>query len=641
MSAKLILAIICPWLIGMGFSIPAWSMIMIGILPWGIADWAARNSDLISIKQAFSLVLLVESIVAFCAICLFVFKGCKFSKNKLALKWHCAVLAPSLTAGLFLALRGANIEFPTDMFIYHNRNLSQDQLLSQAGREFLYNSRFNWHYSMQHFLWNLQNTYSINTSGKIAALNAFTALLASANLTWALTKRWELSWLCTLLFLIGFGHQNFSFAHQISLNGTLIGIAAILASATPLLLSLNKSDSKQKDIVLGSLLLICAGTISYKAHAVTAYFTANILIASWTVTCFTFNKKRIMRGLSLILSAAGLAVLNKMELHPNFVSVAKYPEYMKIVHRFKFLKYDFQIFWPALPNSTIEITFIACIVLSIVVIYCKYISEGAVKNSSLALSILPFIVLAEWVVPGINDLTFKLISPEVAYRIAWTTLFWISIPVLLQAISKFLESRFVNINNYLKASLAIFLVALGIPIHNGLESNILNSKVPHLLSPLETSSMADGSLIQRDLNLLNRLCKKLSPNSFTLSDPFIGEILTYRSECPRPLANRNYTSLSLESAESMYYAGLKEAMADESSLKQWLEDKSIGTIVLRKSHQNYTSEIGLNSRQWQADLVSSYQDLSLAKLNEHNLKRAGFTNIISTPNLLVFTQIIR
>ena len=641
MSAKLILAIICPWIIGMGFNIPAWSMIMLGILPWGIADWAARNSDLISIKQAFSLVLLIESIAAFCAICFFIFKGYRLSKNKLSLKWYCAVLAPSVTAGLFLALRGANIEFPTDMFIYHNRNLSQDQLLSQAGREFLYNSRFNWHYSMQQFIWNLQNNYSISTSGKIAALNAFIALLASANLTWVLTKRWELTWLSTLIFLIGFGHQSFSFAHQISLNGTLIGIAAILASATPLFISLNKSGCKPKDLILRSILVICAGIISYKAHAVTAYFTANILIATWAVACFTFSKKRIIRALSLILSTTGLAILNKMELHLNFVGVANYPEYMKIIHKLKFLNYDFQVFWPALPNSSIEITFIACGVLSIVVIYCKYISEGAVKKSSLALSILPFLVLAEWVVPGINDLTFKLISPEVAYRIAWTTLFWISIPVLLQEISKSLGSKFTNTNNYLKASLAIFLVALGIPIHNGKESNILNSKVPHLLSPLETSSMADGSLIQGDLDLLNRFCKKLSPNSYTLSDPFIGEILAYRSECPSPLAIRDYNSLSLEATESMYYLGLKEAMADESSLKQWLEAKSIGAVVLRKSHQNYTSEIGLNSRHWQADLVSSYQDLSLAKLNEHNLKRAGFTNIVSTPNLLVFTQIIR
>ena len=639
MSAKLILAIICPWIIGIGFNVPAWSMIMLGILPWGIADWTARNSDLVSIKQAFNLVLLIESVIAFCAICFFIFKGYRFSENKLSLKWHCAVVIPSVVAGLFLAIRGANIEFPTDMFNYHYRNLSQDQLLSQEGREFLYNSRYNWHYSMQHFLWNLQNNYSISTSGKIAALNTFVALLASANLTWVLTKRWELSWLSTLIFLIGFGHQSFSFAHQISLNGTLIGIAAILASATPLFISLNKSGCKPKDLILRSILVICAGIISYKAHAVTAYFTANILIATWAVACFTFSKKRIIRGLSLILSFTGLAVLNKMELHSNFVGVANYPEYMKIVHRLKFLDYDFQIFWPALPNSTIEITFIACIVLSIGVIYCKYISEGAVKNSSLALSILPFIVLAEWVVPGINDLTFKLISPEVAYRIVWTTLFWISIPVLLLEISKNLQSRFIQIDNCLKAALVFLLVALAIPIHNGKESNILNSKVPHLLSPLELSSMADGSFIEADINTINEFCMKTEfpRNSRLLSDPYIGEILNSQSECPKSLAKLDYTKNSFEGAETSY-AGLRKAKNSFHALNEWLEVNSIGMIAIMINHNSYSSEIGLNSRSWQSDLVSSYQHLSVNNFDRRMLEEVGFSETMVTNKLVIFTR---
>lgn len=641
MSIKLLIAILCPWLICIGLNRPAWTMIMLGILPWGMADWAARNTDLVSIEQAFNLILLVEFIGALFVVTIYLTKWRQLEKRKLDLNWHCAVLAPALIAGIFLALRGVNIEYPTDLFIYHNRNLSQNQLLSQAGNELIYNSRFNWHYSTQHYLWNLQNNFSISTSGKIAALNAFTALLASSNLTWVLTKRWELSWLCTLLFLIGFGHQSFSFAHQISLNGTLIGLAAILASATPLIISLDKSHSRTKDIILRSLLIIGTGIISYKAHAVTAYFTMNLLITTWCTACLTLNKKRSIQALSLVVIAAALARLNNMRLHGSFEQVSNYPEYMRIVHKIHFLDWNFTVFWPALPNSTIEITFIACAVLSFIVICCKYMSKRKVSNSSISLGILPFLVLAEWVMPGINNLTFKLISPEVAYRIAWTTIFWVSIPVLLLEISHNLQSILIHTNSYLKATLITLLLALGIPIHNGKESNILNSKVPHLLSPLEIASMADGSVVEGDLRALNNFCKKQSQSSFTLSDPFIGEILTYRSECPTPIAKRDYQALSLESAEATHYRGLKEAITDDNNLKQWLEDNSIGVVVLRKSHQNYTSAIGLNSRHWQADLVSSYKDLSLTKLSKGSLKRAGFSKFRSTPNFLIFSKPIQ
>ena len=487
MSTKLILAILAPWLTGTALGMPAWLIIVSGITPWAAADILARNTEAISIKQAYTAVLLIEAVSCFATICWLISrKRCPEIKWSTS-RWLFAVLTPAALIGIGLTMRGVIVEFPTDSFYYYHTNFALEQLTSKIGPGLGYNSGQNWYYSGQYFLWNLQNSLSIKTASGIAGLNSFLAILASGNLAWRLTRRWELAWLCSLLFLVGFGNQSFSFIHQLSLNGTLIGIALILSAATPLLDAVDAATVEIGKLLGYTVLMTAIGWLAFKAHALAGYFTLNVLAATWLSACIANSQSRITRAITAGASAATIAILRKKDYDPNLQAVSEYPEYMRIVHVRSFYGNTLLWFWPALPNSTLEISLIASTVFAAANIVIRSSGISAIANSSVALSALPFIVYAEWLLPGVNDLTFKLISPEVAYRIAWSSLFWISIPVMAMEISKALSSQHGKVDQWLKAVILAVVGLLSVPVHHGTESNILNSKVPHLLSPLELS----------------------------------------------------------------------------------------------------------------------------------------------------------
>ena len=206
-------------------------------------------------------------------------------------------------------------------------------------------------------------------------------------------------------------------------------------------------------------------------------------------------------------------------------------------------------------------------------------------------------------------------------------------------ISKTLSSQHGIINQWLKAVILGVVALLSIPVHLGTESNILNSKVPHLVSPLESASVADGSSVEPIIKPLDLICHQdeALKQGYLLSDPFVGAVLR-RSKCAYPVAGLDYTKNSVESAEKGFYQGLSNSINSEKGLKHWLDDKQINIIVLRSKYPAYYSEIGMNSRHWQPDLVSSYQNLTLNKLNEALLKKVGFSKQLQQNDLLVFTR---
>lgn len=639
MNAKLVIALLAPWITGVTLGSPAWLILLSGIAPWAVADWLARNTEFISIKQAFTGLLLIEALTCIAAgLWLAAHKGWKrFDQSRRT--WLIAVLAPAALVGIGLAMRGTSVEFPSDSFHYYHFNFTQEQLASKVAPGLDYSSVHNWYYSTQYFLWNLQNNLSISTAGKIAGLNTFTAILAGTNLTWQLTKRWELAWLSCILFLVGLGHQSFSFIHQISLNGTLVGIALVLATTTPLLKSISVDNIDVKKLIGCTVVVLVTGSIAFKAHAATGYFTLNLAAATWIAASLAIKQSRIIRVITAALTTTGLAILNKKEFNPNLRLVYEYPEYMRIVHSISINGNTFYWFWPALPNSTLEITLIASTVLAIICLWIKAKGISTLANSTVALCSLPFIVFAEWLIPGINDLVFKLTSPEVAYRIAWTSLFWISIPVMTMEISNALSGRYHEINSWLKNGVLTMLALLAIPVHIGTESNIFNSKIPHLLSPLESTSVADGSSIEPIIKHLNSICilEKGLTQGYLLSDPFVGAVLS-RANCGYPLAGLNYGRNSVESAEKGFYPDLSLAINNKQNLNKWLTEKQINMIVLKSSYPSYYSEIGMNSRHWQPDLVSGYKNLAVNQLNEALLKQVGFSKRLQGNNLLVFTR---
>jgi hypothetical protein len=78
----------------------------------------------------------------------------------------------------------------------------------------------------------------------------------------------------------------------------------------------------------------------------------------------------------------------------------------------------------------------------------------------------------------------KLIEPDSAYRLVWTSLFWISIPLMAWA----LERRWRAVGRtrgVLVVTIAGVIAVLAFPQELRGLPNVFVSKVPYLLTPLE------------------------------------------------------------------------------------------------------------------------------------------------------------
>jgi hypothetical protein len=332
-----------------------------------------------------------------------------------------------------------------------------------------------------------------------------------------------------------------------------------------------------------------------------------------------------------------LLVLNRMPWHPKLESFYAWPEAMRFVHDYRFLGHRFFYFWPSLPVATWEPVFLAALGFSGVCLWL-WRSWRQPPGAVLALALLAPLVLLEWWVPFVNDLVFKLIEPDSAYRLVWTSLFWISIPAMAWALDqRWRVGR--RPRAVLVATLAGLIAVLAIPLELRGRPNVFVSKVPHLLTPLEEVRQVDGATIEPILGPLRELCDRdpLLKGGTLLSDPYVGAVLGTR-QCLAPVAARDITKLAASTVESGQYPGLHRALGSPAALKAWLDGHRVDLVVLRDAYVPYESRIARASNHWQPDLVSSYAHLSLNTLTTARLQRVGFRLVRHEQGLRVYLR---
>jgi hypothetical protein len=354
------------------------------------------------------------------------------------------------------------------------------------------------------------------------------------------------------------------------------------------------------------------------------FFVLNLSLSMW-IAFIWISKDIFLRFAASLLIATFFVLLCFLPWNSFIESIYSYPDSFRIVHKTLVLGQRVIWFWPAMPNSIFEPVLIAASLLggaSLLSLSAKRLTFS--YFAILVLALLPFIVFAEWALPVVNNVVFKLIPPDVAYRIAWTSLFWISIPVVAQELSKSIFFGY-SCKHGVKAFVQGLIVVLALPVNVGASSNIFHSKIPHLLEPIRLKSMVDGSDMQPLLYSIAKFCAKQRHDlgSKILSDPMVGSVVN-RSSCYHPLALRDYNSLTLDAAEQLIYPGLKQSLGHPARLRRWLASRNVGLIILRSHYPNYTSDVGLNSGHWQADLVSSYRNLALNGLDGKKLSEAGY-----------------
>jgi hypothetical protein len=638
----LLAAIAAPLLWGWRWRRPTWQILVLGLGSWPTIGWLSLLPVGLGLRQAYSLLTVLDLLLLAATVAVRP-GGWRGRLTDPSLRRPLlAVLAPALVCAVALGLRGVIVEFPSDGFVYYNTYFGSDLLNTVRLDPLLYSAPANWFFTAASYLFSFPEALAPWRASLLAALNTFLVLTASCQLTLRLTGRVALGWLTALLFLLGMGHQNFSFFHQIALNGTLPGLALVLAAATPLLGLLQRPAMPgARRLVQAMALLAAVGFLAYHSHGVTAYLTINLLVATTAAGLVIWPSRRRL-GVSLGVAAMVLLALNRRPWPEWLESFYAWPEAMRFVHDYHLLGHRFFYFWPSLPVATWEPAFLAAMGFSVV---CGLLWRGwrQPPGAVLALALLPPLVLMEWWLPFVNDLVFKLIEPDSAYRLVWTSLFWISVPVMARAVDQRCQhvgpwpTALVRLT--IMATLAGLIAVLAIPIELPGRSNVLVSKTPHLLTPAEEVRQADGTTIEPILGPLEELCKR-DPSlrgRALLSDPYVGAVLGLR-QCLEPVAARDITKLAAFTVETGQYPGLRRAMASRAGLRAWLDAQRVDVVLLRDTYVPYESRIGRASNHWQADLLSRYADLSLNRLTTAQLERVGFRLVAHQHGMRVYLR---
>ncbi len=621
--APLLLAIAAPLLWGWRWGRPTWQVLLLGVGPWAAIGWLSLLPGGPSLRQAYGLLVLVDLLVVAAALAIRPRRWRDRLADHALARPLLAVFAPAVLCAVALGWRGVILEFPSDGFVYYATYFGSDLLDTVRLDPVRYSSPANWFFTAASYLFGFPEALAPWRASQLAALNTFLVLLASCQLSLRLTGKVALGWLTALLFLLGMGHQNFSFFHQIALNGTLPGLALVLAGATPLLGLLQaKAWPGPRRVGQATAVLLVSGYLAYHSHGVTAFLTVNLLIVA-TAACLVLWPSR--RRLMLSTAGAGLLLLalNRMPWHPRLESFYDWPETMRFLHDYRLLGHRFFYFWPSLPVATWEPVFLAALGFSGVCIGL-WRSWRQPPGVVLALALLAPLVLLEWWVPFVSDLVFKLIEPDSAYRLTWTSLFWISIPAMAWALDqRWQGGRRPRV--VLVASMAGLIAVLTFPLELRGRSNVFVSKAPHLLTPLEEVHQADGATIEPILGSLWELCDRHPSlkGRMLLSDPYVGAVVGTR-QCLAPVAARDITKLAASTVEAGQYPGLRSALGSPITLRAWLDGNRVDLVVLREAYVPYVSRIAQASNHWQPDLVSSYADLSLNSLTTPQLQRVGF-----------------
>jgi hypothetical protein len=621
--APLLLAIAAPLLWGWRWGRPTWQVLLLGVGSWAAIGWLSLLPGGPSLRQAYGLLVLVDLLVVVAALAIRPRRWRDRLVDHALARPLLAVLAPALLCAVALGWRGVILEFPSDGFVYYATYFGSDLLDTVRLDPLRYSAPANWFFTAASYLFGFPEALAPWRASLLAALNSFLVLLASGQLSLRLTGKVALGWLTTLLFLLGMGHQNFSFFHQIALNGTLPGLALVLAGATPLLgLLQEKAWPGARRVGQATAVLLVSAYFACHAHGVTAFLTVNLLIVATAASLVLWPSRQ-----RLMLSTAGagllLLALNRMPWHPRLESFYDWPETMRFLHDYRLLGHRFFYFWPSLPVATWEPVFLAALGFSGV---CMGLwrSWRQPPGVVLALALLAPLVLLEWWVPFVSDLVFKLIEPDSAYRLVWTSLFWISIPAMAWALDRRWQAGR-RPRRVLVATIAGLIAVLAFPLELRGRSNVFVSKAPHLLTPLEEVRQADGATIEPILGPLRELCDRegLLAGRTLLSDPYVGAVLGSR-QCLTPVAARDITKLAASTVESGQFPGLRQALGSPASLRAWLDGHQVDLVVLREAYEPYVSRIARASNHWQPDLVSSYADLSLNSLTTPQLQRVGF-----------------
>ena len=619
----LLLAVAAPLLWGWRWRRPTWQMLVLGVGSWAAIGWLSLLPAGPSLRQSYDLLVALDLLVVALALAV----RPRRWRQRLADPWRgqswLAVLAPALLCAVALGMRGVIVEFPSDGFVYYTNYFGSDLLNTVRLDPLRYGSPANWFFTAASYLFGFPEGLDHGRASLLAALNTFLVLAASCQLSLRLSGNGALCWLTALLFLMGMGHQNFSFFHQIALNGTLAGLALVLAAATPLLgLLQGAAWPGVRRLARETAVLLVAGYFAYHAHGVTAFLTVNLLIVAGAASLVLWPSRP-----RLVISAVGagglLLALNRMPWHPKLTSFYGWPEVMRFVHDYRVLGHRFFYFWPSLPVATWEPVFLVALGFSGVCLWL-WRGQGQPPGAVLALALLAPLVLLEWWVPFVNDLVFKLIEPDTAYRLVWTSLFWISIPAMLLGLDQRWK-RACRPRAVLVPTLAGLIAVLAFPLELRGRPNVLVSKVPHLLTPLEEVRQADGATIEPLLGPLRELCDRdpLLKGRTLLSDPYVGAVVGTR-QCLAPVAARDINYLVAFTVESGQYPGLRHALGSPAALKAWLDRHRVDLVVLREAYAPYDSRIGRASGHWQPDLVAKYADLSLNNLTTAQLERVGF-----------------
>ncbi len=621
--APLLLAIAAPLLWGWRWRRPTWQMLVLGVGSWGAIGWLSLLPGGPSLRQAYGLLVVLNLLLVMAALVVRPRRWSQRLADRSLGRPLLAVLAPALLCAVALAWRGVIREFPSDGFVYYATYFGSDLLDTVRLDPLLYSAPANWFFTAASYLFGFPEALVPWRASQVAALNTFLVLLASCQLSLRLTGKVALGWLTSLLFLLGMGHQSFSFFHQIALNGTLPGLALVLAGATPLLGLLQEMAwPGARRVGQATALLLLSGYLAYHAHGVTAFLTINLLIVATAASLVIWPSRQ-----RLMLSTAGagllLLALNRRPWNPKLESFYSWPEEFRFVHDYRFLGHRFFYFWPSLPVATWEPVFLAALGFSGVCL-ALWRSWRQPPGAVLALALLAPLVLLEWWAPFVNDLVFKLIEPDTAYRLVITSLFWISIPAMAWALDRRWQGER-RPRAVLMAIIAGVIAVLAFPLELRGRPNALVSKVPHLLTPLEEVRQADGANIEPILEPLRELCDRHPSlqGRTLLSDPYVGAVVGPR-QCLVPVAARDIRKLAPFTVESGQYPGLRHALGSPASLRDWLDGNRVDLVVLRDAYVPYESRIGRASGHWQPNLLSSYADLSLNSLTTAQLQRVGF-----------------